>query len=112
MKKLINNPSGLRRRGARRLCSAFPGYRRTGRANRVIARADAPVAGKVGVITGGGFGHLPVFAGYVGDGMLDACAVGNVFAGPPTDICAEALRAADGKARACCACSATTAATA
>ena len=102
MKKLINNPADYVDESLEGLCLAFPGYRRTGRANRVIARTDAPVAGKVGVITGGGFGHLPVFAGYVGDGMLDACAVGNVFAGPPTDICADALRAADGKAGVLC----------
>ena len=102
MKKLINNPADYVDEALEGLCQAFSGYRRTGRANRVIARIDAPVAGKVGVITGGGFGHLPVFAGYVGDGMLDACAVGNVFAGPPTDICADALRAADGKAGVLC----------
>jgi dihydroxyacetone kinase-like protein len=102
MKKLINKPADYVDEALEGLCSAFSGYRRTGRANRVIARIDAPVVGKVGVITGGGFGHLPVFAGYVGDGMLDACAVGNVFAGPPIDICAEALRAADGKAGVLC----------
>ena len=102
MKKLINNPADYVDESLEGLCLAFPGYRRTGRANRVIARTDAPAAGKVGVITGGGFGHLPVFAGYVGDGMLDACAGGNVFAGPPTDICADALRAADGKAGVLC----------
>ncbi len=84
------------------LCAAFSGYRRTGRGGRVIARASGAVAGNVGVVTGGGFGHLPVFAGYVGDGMLDACAVGNVFAGPPADICAEAIRAADGGAGVVC----------
>lgn len=84
------------------LCAAFSGYRRTGRGGRVIARASGPAAGHVGVVTGGGFGHLPVFAGYVGDGLLDACAVGNVFAGPPADICAEAIRAADGGAGVVC----------
>ena len=102
MKKLINNPADYVDEALDGLCSAFSGYRRTGRADRVIARTDAPVVGKVGVVTGGGFGHLPVFAGYVGDGMLDACAVGNVFAGPPVDICAEALRAADGGAGVLC----------
>jgi dihydroxyacetone kinase-like protein len=102
MKKLINDPSNYVDEALDGLCLAFNGYRKTGRAGRVIARTDAPIAGKVGVITGGGFGHLPVFAGYVGDGMLDACAVGNVFAGPPMDICADALHAADGKAGVLC----------
>ncbi len=102
MKKLINDPARYVDEALDGLCLAFSGYRKTGRADRVIARADAPVPTKVGIVTGGGFGHLPVFAGYVGDGMLDACAVGNVFAGPPTDICADAIRAADGKAGVLC----------
>lgn len=102
MKKLINNAADYVDEALDGLCAGFDGYRRTGRAGRVIARSDAPVQGKVGVITGGGFGHLPVFAGYVSPGMLDACAVGNVFAGPPSDICADALRAANGKAGVVC----------
>ena len=102
MKKLMNNPADYVDEALDGLCAAFDGYRRTGRAGRVVARSDAPVRGKVGVVSGGGFGHLPVFAGYVSPGMLDACAVGNVFAGPPTDICAEALRAANGDAGVVC----------
>jgi dihydroxyacetone kinase-like protein len=50
-----------------------------------IVRADAPVQGKVALATGGGSGHLPVFLGYVGKGMLDGCAVGDVFASPSAD---------------------------
>lgn len=50
---------------------------------------------KVGVISLGGFGHLPVFAGYVGQGLLDACAVGNVFASPSAAQIVNAARAAD-----------------
>jgi len=49
---------------------------------RAIARADAPVKGKVSIVTGGGSGHLPVFMGYVGKGLLDGAAIGNVFASP------------------------------
>jgi phosphoenolpyruvate---glycerone phosphotransferase subunit DhaK len=48
-------------------------------------RADAPVQGKVALATGGGSGHLPVFLGYVGQGMLDGCAVGDVFASPSAE---------------------------
>jgi dihydroxyacetone kinase-like protein len=48
-------------------------------------RADAPVEGKVALATGGGSGHLPVFLGYVGKGMLDGCAVGDVFSSPSAD---------------------------
>jgi dihydroxyacetone kinase-like protein len=50
-----------------------------------IVRADSPVRGKVALATGGGSGHLPVFLGYVGKGMLDGCAVGDVFASPSAD---------------------------
>lgn len=49
---------------------------------RAIARIDAPVNGKVAIATGGGSGHLPVFMGYVGKGLLDGAAIGNVFASP------------------------------
>jgi len=96
MKKLINDPQHYVDEALEGLCLAFPGYRREGATGRVVARASGPARGKVGVVSGGGFGHLPVFAGYVGEGMLDACAVGAVFAGPPVDVCGEAIRAADG----------------
>ncbi len=51
--------------------------------------------GKVGIVTGGGSGHLPVFLGYVGKGMLDGCAVGNVFASPSSSKMADMIRACD-----------------
>jgi dihydroxyacetone kinase-like protein len=102
MKKLINDPARYVDEALEGMCLAFPGYRRTGRTKRVIARAGGPAQGKVGVVTGGGFGHLPVFAGYVGNGLLGACAVGEVFAGPPVEVCGEAIRAADGGAGVVC----------
>lgn len=102
MKKLINDPARYVDEALEGLCLAFAGYRRAGRTGRVIARAAGPAKGKVGVVTGGGFGHLPVFAGYVGNGLLGACAVGEVFAGPPVEVCAEAIRAADGGAGVVC----------
>ena len=57
-----------------------------------IVRADSPVAGKVALATGGGSGHLPVFLGYVGKGMLDGCAVGDVFASPSADQMLEVTK--------------------
>lgn len=102
MKKLINDPTRYVDEALEGMCLAFAGYRKTGRTQRVIARAAGPAKGKVGVVTGGGFGHLPVFAGYVGNGLLDACAVGEVFAGPPVDVCGDAIRAADGGAGVLC----------
>jgi dihydroxyacetone kinase-like protein len=99
MKKLINAPSRYVDEALEGMCLAFPGYRKSG---RVISRGAGPAKSKVGVVTGGGFGHLPVFAGYVGHGMLSSCAVGEVFAGPPVDVCGQAIRAADGGAGVVC----------
>ncbi len=62
---------------------------------RILVSAAPAQEGKVGIVTGGGSGHLPVFLGYVGDGMLDACAVGNVFASPAYTKMADAIRAVD-----------------
>lgn len=65
---------------------------------RVISRAGGPVQGKVGIVTGGGSGHLPIFTGYIGPGLLDACAIGDVFASPSAEQMAAAMRHANGGA--------------
>lgn len=64
-------------------------------APRVIFARDAPRAPRVGIATGGGSGHLPLFVGYVGAGLMDSCAVGNVFEGPSLLSCERAIRRAD-----------------
>ena len=61
----------------------------------VIVRKDAPVAGKVGIISGGGSGHEPAHGGFVGKGMLDAACVGDVFTSPSVDQMVKAIRAVD-----------------
>jgi dihydroxyacetone kinase-like protein len=97
MKKILNAPSAYVDETLAGLCAAYPSsYKLAGA--RVLARAGGPVPGKVGIVTGGGSGHLPVFLGYVGEGLLDACAVGNVFAGPRVADCVSAFQAADGGA--------------
>jgi dihydroxyacetone kinase-like protein len=97
MKKILNSPSAYVEETLAGLCAAYPSiYKLSGA--RVLARAGGPVRGKVGIVTGGGSGHLPVFLGYVGEGLLDACAVGNVFAGPRVADCVSAFQAADGGA--------------
>ncbi|WP_295550033.1 dihydroxyacetone kinase subunit DhaK [uncultured Pseudacidovorax sp.] len=98
MKKILNNPQHYVDEMLDGLCLAHPQLQRQGDDGRVIVRTGGPVPGKVGIVTGGGSGHLPVFLGYVGEGLLDACAVGNVFAGPRMDDCMAAMRAADGGA--------------
>ncbi len=97
MKKILNDPARYVDEMLEGLCAAHPEYyRQAGRRGRVVVRPDAPTAGKVGVVTGGGSGHLPIFAGYVGKGLLDAAAVGDVFASPTAEHMAEAMRCAHG----------------
>ena len=62
---------------------------------RVVARKGAPIEGKVGVITGGGSGHDPFLIGSIGRGMVDAVAIGNIFAAPGVQICYDTIKAAD-----------------
>lgn len=96
MKKLINDPTAYVDQSLAGMVLAHPGhYALTGRTQRVVARARSKDTGKVGVVSGGGFGHLPLFAGYVGTGLLDSCAVGNVFAGPAFDDVTDAIEVAD-----------------
>lgn len=99
MKKILNSPSTYVDDMLDGLCSAHPEYyKRTGPENRVIMRSDGPIKAKVGIVTGGGSGHLPVFTGYVGKGLLDAAAIGDVFASPTVEQMAETIRSADGGA--------------
>ena len=63
---------------------------------RVVKRADAPLKGKVGVVTGGGSGHEPAFLGYMGENLVDAVAVGEIFSSPTAKSFYDAIKAADG----------------
>jgi phosphoenolpyruvate---glycerone phosphotransferase subunit DhaK len=99
MKKILNRPLDYVNETLEGLCAAHPNYyRRTGAEGRVMVRPEAPIQGKVGIVTGGGSGHLPVFTGYLGPGLLDACAIGEVFSSPGVDLMADAIRAANGGA--------------
>ncbi len=96
MKKILNAPADYVDEMLDGLVAAHPEhYRLHGDSHRVIARARPGRPGKVGVVSGGGSGHLPVFTGYVGTGLLDACAIGDVFASPSAEQMADAIRAAD-----------------
>jgi phosphoenolpyruvate---glycerone phosphotransferase subunit DhaK len=99
MQKLINDPDAFVEETIDGILAAH-GHRlrRADDDPRVLIRAGAPVAGKVAIVTGGGSGHLPLFLGYVGEGLADAVAVGNVFASPSADQMMAATRAADGGA--------------
>ena len=96
MKKILNNPADYVDEMLDGLVAAHPEfYRLHGDSHRVVARATPGRPGKVGIVTGGGSGHLPVFTGYVGTGLLDACAIGDVFASPSAEQMADAIRAAE-----------------
>lgn len=96
MKKILNNPADYVDEMLEGLTAAHPEfYRLVGETKRAVARATPGKAGKVGIVSGGGSGHLPVFTGYVGPGLLDACAIGDVFASPSAEQMADAIRAAD-----------------
>ena len=96
MKKFINDPYDVVDEMLEGFLDVHKKYVRKLEAARTVVRADAPVEGKVGVITGGGSGHKPAFIGFIGQGMLDAVAVGEIFTSPPPLACFEAAKAADG----------------
>ena len=99
MKKILNDPHAYVEEMLEGLVLAHSEYyERAGTDGRVIKRPGAAVDGKVGIVSGGGSGHLPIFTGYVGKGLLDACAIGEVFASPSVDQMVEAMRAAHGGA--------------
>ncbi len=97
MKKLINDPADVVSEALRGMAAAHPELR-VDHAHKVIYRGDAPVQGKVGIISGGGSGHEPLHGGFVGRGMLDAACAGEVFTSPVPDQMLAATQAVDGGA--------------
>ena len=92
MKKIINNPSDFVEESIDGLIKSHPDvYALAKDNNRVITRTNKG-SNKVGIVTGGGSGHLPVFTGYVGKGFLDACAIGSVFASPSVEQMLSAIK--------------------
>jgi dihydroxyacetone kinase-like protein len=98
MKKLINDPKDVVRESLEGLASAHADILRVSFDPTFVVRRDAPVRGKVGVVSGGGSGHEPMHGGYVGRGMLDAAVPGQVFTSPTPDQIEAATRAVDGGA--------------
>jgi len=97
MRKIINDPADFVDEFVEGIEMAHPDLvKQPGEDRRVMVRADAPVSGHVGIVTGGGSGHLPLFKGYVGKGMCSAVAIGNVFSSPSPDQILEATKAVDG----------------
>ena len=99
LKKIINRPEDFVDEVTESLLMAHPERLRAATADRrALVRADAPVRGRVGIVTGGGSGHLPLFLGYVGQGLATGVAVGNVFSSPSAEQIAAATRASHGGA--------------
>lgn len=94
MKKFLNDPQDFVDEMLEGIYAAHPDVTYTNDDKRCYVTAH-PTKGKVGIATGGGSGHLPLFLGYVGDGMLDGCAVGGVFQSPSSDQMYEVTRYID-----------------
>jgi dihydroxyacetone kinase-like protein len=92
VKKILNDPHAFVDEMLDGLYKAHPTQVTFVNDPRALVRADAPVEAKVALATGGGSGHLPVFLGYVGRGMLDGCAVGDVFNSPSSEQMLEVTR--------------------
>jgi len=95
MKKIINKPSDFVEESIQGLVKSHPEIYAFAKDNKRVITRSKKSSNKVGVVSGGGSGHLPVFTGYVGKGILDACAVGSVFASPSVDQIASAIRNGD-----------------
>jgi len=96
MKKIINEPKNFVDEMIEGILAAHPEQLKCVNNDlKCIVRSDEKKSGKVGISTGGGSGHLPLFLGYVGKGILDGCAVGNVFASPSAKQMLEVTKAID-----------------
>jgi len=98
VKKLINDPGAVVDEALHGFAAAHPDLVRVNYDPKYVVRADAPVQGKVAVLSGGGSGHEPMHGGFVGRGMLDAACPGEVFTSPTPDQMYEATKAVDGGA--------------
>jgi dihydroxyacetone kinase-like protein len=98
VKKLINDPGAVVDEALHGFAAAHPDLVRVSYDPKYVVRADAPVQGKVAVLSGGGSGHEPMHGGFVGRGMLDAACPGEVFTSPTPDQMYEATKAVDGGA--------------
>jgi dihydroxyacetone kinase-like protein len=98
MKKFLNDPADVVKESLAGLAAAHGDLLRYDAQAQIIVRADAPVQGKVALISGGGSGHEPLHGGFVGRGMLDAACPGEVFTSPVPDQMLAATKAVDGGA--------------
>ncbi|MFG6114866.1 dihydroxyacetone kinase subunit DhaK [Halobacillus sp. MO56] len=96
MKKIINDPNQVVTEMLDGVVAAYPDQIKRIPDTNVVTKKDAPVQNKVGIVSGGGSGHEPAHAGYIGKGMLDAAVAGEVFTSPTPDQVFEAIKAVNG----------------
>lgn len=97
MRKIINDPEKVVDETIEGILAAFPKHlKRVDGTARGLVRADCPVQGKVAIATGGGSGHLPLFLGYVGEGLAHGVSIGNVFSSPSSDDMLAVTKGIDG----------------
>lgn len=92
MKKFINNPANVVVESMKGLELAHPDLVKAYYSPNYMVRPDAPVKGKVAIVSGGGSGHEPMHCGYIGQGMLDAACPGEIFTSPTPDQIYEAAK--------------------
>lgn len=102
MQRFINDPDQVVEDTVKGFVKAHSDILRLGDNPRVVVARHAPVAGKVGIVTGGGSGHEPGFMGYTGQNMLDAVAIGELFSSPTAKSFHDAMREANGGAGVIC----------
>ena len=95
MKKFVNDPADVVSESLAGLAAAHPKQLRYDAEAQIVVRADAPVEGKVALVSGGGSGHEPLHGGFVGRGMLDAACPGEVFTSPVPEQMLAATKAVD-----------------
>ena len=95
MKKIINKPADFVEESIEGLVKSHPDIYAFAPDNKRVITRSTKASNKVGIVTGGGSGHLPVFTGYIGKGFLDACAIGSVFASPSVEQMVSAIKNAD-----------------
>jgi dihydroxyacetone kinase-like protein len=98
MKKLLNDPEAVVKESLAGLAAAHGDLLTYDAGAQIVVRKDAPVTGKVGLVSGGGSGHEPLHGGFVGVGMLDAACPGEVFTSPVPDQMLAATKAVNGGA--------------
>jgi len=96
MKKFVNDPEDVVEEMLEGYLAAHGERVKLLEESRVLVRREAPIEGKVGLVTGGGSGHKPAFIGYLGEGLVDAVAVGDIFSSPSAKQIYDAIKAADG----------------